>query len=152
MLPTEFQLFKGLESSMNNTVYVLVSFESFTTKSGKSFSIEPQGVYFDLEEALDYADELDKLTPKKKHYDVVYDVLEFNVGKEPQLLDFMKKAKKYQEDNTTAILIELMKEGLVDQLIGEDGNFYYHLTKEGETVAKNIPKKIRDMFKKQDED
>ena len=133
MLPIESQLSKGLESSMNNTVYVLVSFESFTTKTGKSFSIEPQGVYHDLNQALDYADELDKLTPKKKHYDVVYDVLEFNVGKEPQLLDFMK-------------------EGLVDQLVGEDGNFYYLLTKRGETVAKSIPKKIRDMFKKQDED
>ena len=46
-----------------------------------------------------------------------------------------------------------MKSGVLDQLIGEDGNFYYVLTEKGEQKIKDmkLPKHIYKLFKKKDE-
>ena len=46
-----------------------------------------------------------------------------------------------------------MKSGVLDQLIGEDGNFYYVLTDKGKQKIEdmNLPKHIYKLFKKKDE-
>ena len=41
----------------------------------------------------------------------------------------------------------LMKKGYVDQLVGEDGHFYYTLTDFGKDQMKSIPEQIKKFFK-----
>ena len=45
-------------------------------------------------------------------------------------------------------VLKLMKDGLVDQLIGEDGNFYYTLTDVGKDKMKSMPENIKKFFRK----
>ena len=46
--------------------------------------------------------------------------------------------------------MELMNKGYVDQLIGEDGNFYYTLTDMGKDKMKSMPEQIKKFFRKKD--
>jgi len=64
------------------------------------------------------------------------------------LLDFLEKREEVKNETLSDILIGLMKKGLVDQLIGEDGNFYYVLTDLGKETSKNklIPEHIKKYF------
>ena len=55
------------------------------------------------------------------------------------------------EDNVESVLIRLMKKGVIDQLIDEDGNFCYVLTDEGKKMKNFLPEKIRKMFRDKDE-
>lgn len=57
------------------------------------------------------------------------------------------------EKDTDEAIIKLMKTGIVDQLVGEDGNFYYTLTEKGKDKIKdmNLPKYISKLFKKKND-
>ena len=128
-----------------NTAYVIILIEKFKD----SYSVEPVGVYTDLEVALDYTDQLEEMvTPSKgskKPY-AMFDILEFEFDRKPILLEFMEKDKNRLENGVEKMLIKLMKKGLVDQLIGEDGHFYYVLTDSGKKIIKALPPHIRNYF------
>ena len=130
-------------------VIVMISFDKITD----SMSIEPVGIYRTLKKALKYSNELEDATDKNKHIEVAYDVLEFKLDEEPFMLDFLKKRKERLDKKTDEAIIDLMKRGIVDQLVGEDGNFYYTLTHRGrEKIADmNLPKYISNLFKKKNE-
>jgi len=129
-------------------VYIIVSITADGSPLNVSFSIEPVGVCSTLESALDYVNELDNYTHDGKDTETAYDVFEFEVAKEPVLLDWLKKEKKILEESVQQSIMELMKKGLVDQLIGEDGHFYYTLTDLGKETMKSIPEQIKKFFKK----
>ena len=128
-----------------NIAYVIILIEKFKD----SYSVEPVGVYTDLEVALDYTDKLEDMIkpPKgsKKPY-AIFDILEFEIDKKPILLEYMQKDKDRLENGVEKMLIKLMKRGLVDQLIGEDGHFYYVLTDSGKKIIKGLPPHIRKYF------
>tara|TARA_R100000008_G_scaffold61949_2_gene39232 strand:+ start:610 stop:999 length:390 start_codon:yes stop_codon:yes gene_type:complete len=110
------------------------------------YGIEPIGMYSTLELALEYIEKLEEVTPEN---DCMYDVFEFAVDEKPLMLEFLEKRTKFQKEAVEEVVIDLMKKGLVDQLVGEDGNFYYTLTKLGEKLAKeDIPEHVRKFFKK----
>jgi len=130
-------------------VYVIVSI----TAEGKvltNFSVEPVGICSTLEKALEYVNELEANTYQdpKMFSETAYDIFEFEVDKEPVLLDWLKKEKKILEESVQQSIMELMKKGLVDQLIGEDGHFYYTLTDSGKETMKSIPEQIKKLFRK----
>lgn len=131
------------------TAFVIVLIEKFKD----SYSIEPVGVYTDLEIALDYTDQLEDITrpqkdSKNKKPFAIFDILEFEFDKKPILLEFLEKDKDRLESGVEKMLIKLMKKGFVDQLIGEDGYFYYILTESGKKAIKGLPPHIRKYFDK----
>ena len=128
-----------------NTAYVIILIEKFKD----SYSVEPVGVYTDLEVALDYTDQLEEMVTPSKGSKIPYamfDILEFEFDRKPILLEFMEKDKNRLENGVEKMLIKLMKKGLVDQLIGEDGHFYYVLTDSGKKIIKGLPPHIRNYF------
>ena len=128
-------------------VYAIVSI----TAEGKlipNYSVEPLGIYSTLEEALDYVDQLEESTPKSPSIETAYDVFEFELGKEPTILKYLKAQQKIVEESIQESIMGLMKKGYVDQLVGEDGHFYYTLTDFGKDQIKSIPEQIKKFFKK----
>lgn len=132
-------------------VYIIVMISS----QGKhvlepSFSVEPIGVYSELETALDYVNKLESVTTNDKSMfeETVYDVMEFDMDGEPLMLSWLKKEKQMLEDTIQDAVLKLMQDGLVDQLIGEDGHFYYTLTDVGKDKMKSMPEQIKKFFRK----
>ena len=132
-------------------VYIIVMISS----QGKHilepvFSVEPIGVYSELETALDYVNKLESVTTNDKSMfeETVYDVMEFDMDGEPLMLSWLQKEKQMLEQTIQDAVLKLMKDGLVDQLIGEDGNFYYTLTDVGKDKMKSMPENIKKFFRK----
>ena len=133
--------------------YVLVCVEISVDKVfGNSYSLEPVGVFNDLDIAINYATKLEELDKPQKNIDIAYDVLEFKLNEKPFILQRLEKAHKSLEDNITSVLISLMKKGYVDQLVGEDGMFYYELTDKGMEMKESMPKLVKKLFKKKREE
>ena len=130
-------------------VYVIVSIIN-EGKKEPTFSVEPLGVYTELEQAVEYVNELDNSTVQDSSMfiETIYDILEFQLDERPLILDWLKKEKQLYVDKIEKNLIELMRKGYVDQLVGEDGHFYYTLTESGKEVFKGIPKQIKKFFRK----
>ncbi len=91
--------------------------------SGFSFSIETIGVYSKRENAVKA---MTDLPPENKN--LVYNIEIFNLNDPP-----VNIFKDMSED-----IKSLMDSGVIDQLVGEDGRFYYELTDFGREVAKNM--------------
>ena len=128
-------------------VYAIVSI----TAVGKlipNYSVEPLGIYPTLEEALDYVEQLEEATPKSPSLETAYDVFEFELGEEPPILKYLKAQQKILHESIQESIVGLMKKGYVDQLVGEDGYFYYKLTDFGKDQMKSIPEQIKKFFKK----
>ncbi len=126
-------------------IYILVVIE---LTAMDTLSVEPMGVYTDLHEATKYSDKCQKLLPNLESAQTMFDVLEFSLNAKPPMLTFLEKTKNRIEDKLSKTLIKLMKSGLIDQLVGEDGHFYYVLTKRGEKLKDSLPKEIKKHFRK----
>ena len=134
---------------MNNKddkLYVIVMVQS--SLDVDAFSLEPLGIYRDLDLALDYVNKLEKAIPKSEVYESIFDVLEFTIDEEPIILEFLTKQKLMIQESLEEALMKLMKDGVIDQLVGEDGHFYYRLTKLGEDSIKKIPAQIKKFFRR----
>ena len=75
-----------------------------------SYSVEPLGVYTDLELALNYADELEnEVKPpsgmKGKKPVAVFDILEFDIDEEPLLLKHLKQDSKNLESGVQKMIV-----------------------------------------------
>jgi predicted transcriptional regulator len=126
-------------------VYIIVSIIS----EEDDFSVEPLGVYSDLNDALEWVTQLEANTMNNSsRSETMYDVLEFELDKKPFILDWLKKKKQVTLDSIEKTMIKLMKDGHVDQLIGEDGHFYYTLTESGKKIFKGIPSQVKKFFRK----
>tara|TARA_A100001515_G_scaffold144238_1_gene147724 strand:+ start:277 stop:621 length:345 start_codon:yes stop_codon:yes gene_type:complete len=112
-----------MELSMK--VYVL----EVIISSPDGLSIETIGVYSTKKNALR---ELGRLPPET--LDLVYNIETFEIDAEP--IDIFKDVYDDVKD--------LMDKGLIDQLVGEDGRFYYVLTEAGKDIAKAVKKKKED--------
>lgn len=104
------------------------------------------GIYTDWLVAEQYITEVEKLDTAQPP--VMYDVLEFTLNAEPVLLQFLRREQEIRADVIDKHLSNLMKEGLIEQFIGEDGHFYYGITELGQQQQTNIPAQIKKFFKK----
>ena len=133
----------------NKTMYCVVM---ITQNDVENLSIDCLGVFDDEAKALYVAGEMQKcheiigFTEK-----TVYEVLPYELNEIPMLLKF-QRARVVQieqtNDKVDEVLEKLIKSGHVNQLVGEDGHFYYELTAEGRQSAKKIPEMIKKLFKK----
>jgi hypothetical protein len=103
-------------------VYVIILFDY---KSKDRFSIEPVGIYSSLKVAKNWMKKLENKSGK------IFDLFEYNIDEKPCILDYIEE----QEDKLSGIITRLLKLGLIDQLIGEDGNFYYKITELGKQTT-----------------
>ena len=138
---------------MKETVYLIVMVEvqklthEDDPKDIKLPSLEPIAACKDLETALEYVLKLEEMTGTT---DTMFDVFEFELDAKPLMLDLLEKQQKDIEKAISQSIVDLMKEGMVDQLVGEDGNFYYTLTDLGKKAGDNLPVKIKKFFKRKD--
>ena len=132
-----------------DAVYLIVMVD-IKTKSEDNLipSLEPIAVCKDLETALEYIIQLEELTSSST--DAVFDVFEFELDAKPLMLEVLEKQQKDIEKAISQSIMDLMKEGMVDQLIGEDGNFYYTLTDLGKKAGENLPDKFKKFFRRKD--
>ena len=138
------------ENPFIQQVYVIIMVQDSLDHKMPLFSMEPIGVYENLHTALEYVEKLENLTTDSR--ETHYDILEFEIGEKPFFLEFLEKEQKIVEDTVMKAILKLMKKGLVDQLVGEDGQFYYTLTEAGKESDGNIPKNVKKFFKKGGED
>ncbi len=113
-------------------------------------SAEPVALYSDFEDANHWVQELtDQLVGTPDEDEIGFDIFEMEVDREgpPQLLLDLRSEEETLQRTVEEILIKLMKQGFVDQLIGEDGRFYYEVTDEGREMLNDMPQHIKDYFK-----
>lgn len=141
----------------NRIIYIVVMV-SYDNKSD-SIAIDPLSVHSSLDESTECAKKLESFNETNNFYklediEVTYDVLEFILDEPPILLKILEKKKKSLEENVEKTIMKLMKQGIVDQLVGEDGYFYYKLTEQGkkELNKLEVSPLIRKILKRNDEE
>lgn len=115
---------------------------------------EPVAIYTNLEDADFWAEKLtEQIKGTADEYLVHFDILGMEVDQDPpQLLTDLIDEEKLLKNKIEEILIKLMKKGFVEQLIGEDGRFYYEITDSGREMYENLPPDIKEYFEgKEDE-
>lgn len=116
-----------------------------------TMSMEPVGVYSSAKKALKHVKNLENLTATdEEENEIIYDIIEYNVDEDPPLLEWLKRQKEQHEKQIEEAVVDLMKKGMIDQLIGEDGNFYYTLTDLGKEATEQggVAKNFKKFFKK----
>ena len=109
---------------------------------------EPVALYDNFEDAAYWLEKLvDQIAGTADEGKVHFDILGMEINPSPpQLLTDLKKEEQILRDTIETILIKLMKQGLVDQLIGEDGKFYYEITDAGREKMDTMPPHLKDYF------
>lgn len=116
----------------------------------KTMSIEPLGVFSSMKKALKHIKKLEELTIQNDEEEIMYDVVEYNLDEEPPFINWLKEQKEKNDKEIEKAVVDLMKKGMIDQLIGEDGNFYYTLTDLGEKAMNQggVVNNFKKFFKK----
>ena len=111
---------------------------------------EPVAIYSDFETAARWMDELaEQMEGTADEGKVWFDIIGMPIDEEPpQLLLDLRAEEELLRNTIQDILIRLMKQDLVDQLIGEDGKFYYEITEKGKEKLKEMPPDIKHMLDK----
>ena len=106
----------------NEKVYVLtmISFDEDIIQS------DPVGVYSSLSKGMAELIKLEEKLEKADIDDVFYDLQIFKLNESPHMPEYVE-----EKLNKDEIAMDFMKKGYVDQLIGDDGRFYYRLTEKG---------------------
>lgn len=88
------------------------------------------GVFDNEKLALLHKKDLESLNDTDDNHIVFYEILEYelNVPQDPR--DF---------DDISEELQDLVSKGIVDYMIGEDGQFYFHLTDKGKDIVQGKP-------------
>ena len=152
-----------------NTMYLIVmitntskhhpnaNFEDFMKMTDEEMSewmegqtTEPVAIYSDFETAARWMDELaDQIEGTADEGSVWFDIMGMPMDEDPpQLLLDLRAEEELLRNTIQDILIRLMKQDLVDQLIGEDGKFYYEITDKGREKLKEMPPEIKHMLDK----
>lgn len=129
---------------MKTYIIVVISIDD------KTMSIEPLGVFSSMKKALKHIKKLEELTIQNDEEEIMYDVVEYNLDEEPPFINWLKEQKEKNDKEIEKAVVDLMKKGMIDQLIGEDGNFYYTLTDLGEKAMNQggVVNNFKKFFKK----
>lgn len=103
-----------------------------------------------MKKALKHIKKLEELTIQNDEEEIMYDVVEYNLDEEPPFINWLKEQKEKNDKEIEKVVVDLMKKGMIDQLIGEDGNFYYTLTDLGEKAMNQggVVNNFKKFFKK----
>ena len=159
-----------MDNENNDVMYLIVmitntsdqhpndhSFEDFMKMTDEQMTewmdgqtTEPVAIYSDFETAARWMDELaDQIEGTADEGNVWFDIIGMPIYEEPpQLLLDLRAEQELLRNTVQDILIRLMREDLVDQLIGEDGKFYYEITEKGVEKLKDMPPEIKFMLDK----
>jgi hypothetical protein len=96
------------------------------TNINTPFSLESVGAYSSQESAIEA---IKTLPPERE--DLVYNIQGFELD----------APASNSIDDIESDLKGMMNMGIVDQLVGEDGQFYYELTDAGKKIGKKLTKK-----------
>jgi hypothetical protein len=129
------------EKTMNSQEIHVVVMIDMTENSSE---IEPLGVFSDQEAAQECINNLTKLNTEPQR---VFTTIVMGLNAEPDLLTKMKADHEKRQEAIDNILMRLMKDDLIEQLIGEDGNFYYRVTEKGKAARSKFPEQFRKFFK-----
>jgi hypothetical protein len=104
------------------------------TNGFTQFDYDVVGAFTSIRRAREAFSELPPETENK-----IYDVLSIPMNK---VLGKDSGVSEIFSDGTDSMIVEgLVKKGLVEPLIGEDGEFYFILTEEGKKLAEKRKKK-----------
>ena len=98
------------------------------------FSIEPVGVYSSLKMANKNMKECQTYISPAHEKTTAFEVIDMIMNQEASFIEWYKEAANILDNETKS----LMDKGYIDQLIGEDGEFYYDITEKGEKLEKYI--------------
>jgi|19_taG_2_1085344.scaffolds.fasta_scaffold12868_5 predicted transcriptional regulator len=121
-------------------VYILVKIED----NGLTVSVDPLGVYEDAELAMEWIERLEKLNVNPD--EVIFEALEYEVDADPIGLKQMTLTYDSVSNAVDETLKGLMEKGLIDQLIGPEGEFHYELTDRGKTTMKGVAGQLIQKF------
>ena len=108
--------------------YVL---ECIITKSTSSIIVETIGVYSTEHLAGHYkAMCTNDLTSDEKKW-MVFEYREIALDRAPEFLTSTPSNYETIQDQVDDILFSMVKRGYLEQLVGEDGRFYYEMTDKG---------------------
>lgn len=124
-------------------VYVLEAI--IQDKNKDKIIVDIVGIYINAEDALKYKILCEKDLSKEEEEVISFNMRNVYINQPPAFLDpdkwiwqredlkniIVDKTNNLNLDVFDDTMIEMMKDGLVDQLIGSDGEFYYHLTEKG---------------------
>lgn len=123
-------------------VYILEAI--IKDKDEDKIIVDVVGVYSNADDALRYKLLCEKDLSKEEKEVISFSIKNVYTNQPPAFLDSNKFWKSEDLQNTVSnkttnlsldifdnTMIEMMKDGLVDQLIGPDGEFYYYLTEKG---------------------
>jgi len=123
--------YKELETNISDFGVKIVSMEN---------SSYPMGFYDSEDEAIDWCSELNKVLNGQDKITTHFDVYEVACNIKPPFFEEYAKVRAEEADRNDESLKSLMDKGHIDQLIGEDGEFYYKLTDKGKEIAKKLRK------------
>tara|TARA_Y100000004_G_C8649131_1_gene300356 strand:+ start:66 stop:452 length:387 start_codon:yes stop_codon:yes gene_type:complete len=112
-----------------------IIFEYRFSEKFTEFDYDVVGAFTSLNKAMSA---LEKLPPETENK--IYDVMSIPTNK--IISNDNNDAVEVFSDGTAGVVVEnLVKQGLVEPLVGEDGQFYFTLTEEGKKVAEEKKKK-----------
>jgi len=128
--------------------YVL---ECIISKDANSIVIETVGIYSSEDSAKHYRDMCTQdLSEKEKEW-MIFEYRPVAVDEEPEFLKLHSMGVSIR-DEVDKILIDLVKKGLLEQLIGEDGKFYFEFNRQrqktiglSETIMTNRRKFLKGL-------
>ena len=99
--------------------------------------VEPLGIYSSIDKAEEYAKLVRKRFPTVKGSQVSIDVIPYHLDQKPPILDIKVEPTPAIREN----LVYLYENGVLDQVVEEDGTFSYILTpKFKQVLEKSIAK------------
>ena len=105
------------------------------------FVMDTIGAYSTMKNALEAIKELEGEVPSDARLNTQFDVIPFDLDADPTILSMLRDPDEYM-DLLSEVYKDLMDEGYMDQLIGEDGNFHWVMTDKGyETLGKHRRRK-----------
>ena len=112
------------------------------------FSIEPIGVYSSLKRASENMKECNKYISPHSSKSTAFEIIDMELNAEANFLTWYKEAVDMLDNETKS----LMDKGYIDQLVGEDGEFYYTLTDKGKKIEKYIKSVVPNVNEDDEED
>ena len=110
--------------------------------------LHPVASYTEEKDAEYWAKECsDALYGKDKECTTFF-VVRIEEDQEPSYLTLYKNFIEKERDDKDQAIMSLMDKGIIEQLIGEDGEFYYDLTDKGRKVADSYSVDLGKYFKK----
>lgn len=103
---------------------------------------EPIGIYEKEEEAQEYLEEALRIfaTPS-----VVFNILQVPVNIRPPILDVQKKSNVTADIAIAADLYTLYSDGIIEQMVDEDGSFSYQLSRKYQGTLEDFIEKGLDF-------